>query len=376
MRLYGLAASRHVDALTDALDEFLLTGTDAAAATFWKSFVRLNKLAEGLPPEQAHQVALELVWRMQAVLARETDAARIARARRTVKESSRLTSASKAVAKGAKGAGIAAALLPDPNALMAVGKMKGVIRRTNRALWAVWKRFDQVVAPNHPGVVQALRRITENVDKIRELLKKRAFVKLDRQHLWSVRGLLGEAYSLMSKVWLKEKDKLLREAEELASKRGVDWTARYLTQLDHAVRIGGREGPDGVVVLINEKTGEVVIHAVVQVKIEKVISAFKQLYRDMRRFMGEEGVTGAEAFASFEFRLASGAPSAPYTIVGGTGLPKMYVLSAADSVAVASDLDFLKSSAGAAITELKLDMTVNQLSRLAIGYIEAMLKYL
>ena len=376
LRLYGLTASKHVDALTDSLDEFLTTGTDASAATFWKSFVRLSKMSESLPPEPRNQVSLEIVWRMQAVLAKETDAARIARAQKWVRSTSALQSASKALAKGAKGASTAALLLPDPAALAALGKLKGDVRRSNRTLWAVWKRFDQVVAPDHAGVVQALRRITEkqNLDSIRTLLKKRAFQVLDRTHLWSVRGLLGEAYALMSKIWLKEKEKLLREAEELALKRGPGWTAQYMTQLEHAIEIGGREGPDGVVVLINHNTGEVMLHAVAQVKIEKTISAFKQLYTDLRRFLGLEGVSGGAAFGTFRFRLPSGASSAEYTIVGGASLPKLYVLSAADSAVSKSDLDFLKD-AGASITEIKLDLTINQLSQLAITSIEAIVKY-
>lgn len=100
----------------------------------------------------------------------------------------------------------------------------------------------------------------------------------------------------------------------------------------------------------------------------------RQLFSDLRRFLGEEGVSGAEAFGSFQFRLPSGAMSAEYNIVGGTSLPKMYVFSAADTALSPSHLDFLKS-AGASVTEIQLDLTLNQLTQLAISYIEAIVKY-
>jgi hypothetical protein len=374
LRLHGTKASRRIDALTDALEEYLSTGADAAAETFWKAFIRLNKLAEKLPPGQRNQVSLELVWRMQAVLALETSVARIARAKKIVKHSGALQSASKALAAGVTAAGKAAGNLPNPAALVALGKLKAAVRRSNRALWAVWKRFDQVVPPDHPGVVQVLRRIEDDVDLIRQMLKKGDFKRLDDKHLWTVRGWLGEAYALMSKVWLKEKDKLLREAEAEALKRGPGWTAHYMTQLEHALDIGGREGPDGVVVLLNHTTREVVLHAVAQVKIEKTLTVFTQLYQDLRRFLGQEGVRGAETFGFFRFQLPSGTMSEEYRIIGGAMLPKLHVLSAADSVASKSQLDFLRDASGP-ITELKLDLTVNQLSRLAIGSIEAIVKY-
>jgi hypothetical protein len=147
-----------------------------------------------------------------------------------------------------------------------------------------------------------------------------------------------------------------------------------MTQLEHAIEIGGKEGPDAVIVLINHNTGEAVLHAFAQVKIEKTISAFEQIYRDFRRALGQAGESGGKAFAEFRFRLPSGEMSAPYTLVGGTMLPKTYVLSAADSAASESALSFLRA-AGASVTELQLDLTVNQLSRLAINSIEAILKF-
>ena len=366
LRLSGLKASKYVDAMTGAFDKFLSTSTDAANRTFWRNLLRLEKMAQRLPPEERQQVYLELSWRMQAVLAKEANAAEFLRRQYKRKLSKALESASEAVAKGKQA-------VPDGHAVFALEKFKQTLRGSNRALVALWKRFDQVVDLDHPGMLQALRRITKNVDSIRGLLKKRAFRDLDNKHLWKVRGDLGEAYALMSKAWLKETEKLLREAEELALKRGPGWTAVYMTQLEHAITIGGKEGPDAVIVLMNHNTGEVVLHAFAQVKIEKTVSAFEQIYRDFGRFIGQAAGSAGTAFGEFQFRLPSGI-SPPYMIVGGATLPKPYVLSAADSAASVSALTFLKD-AGAAITEIKLDLTINQLSRLAINCIEAIVKY-
>lgn len=95
-----------------------------------------------------------------------------------------------------------------------------------------------------------------------------------------IKGLLGEIYLARWPTLRAEVDKALVQASEVAAAMGEGWEAMHVVG---NIKIDGKDAYDQAVILVNLEKQKVVIHTAVQMKVERKLSAFHQIERDVSR---------------------------------------------------------------------------------------------
>jgi hypothetical protein len=103
---------------------------------------------------------------------------------------------------------------------------------------------------------------------------------------WAVRVLLGELYLRHWPRWQHELAELMADANRIARHDlGTGWHAERFAG---RIRIDGLEAWDEAVLLLNRSDRAAALHTCAQIKVENVVSAFKQMVNDVARQTGRK----------------------------------------------------------------------------------------
>jgi len=364
LRKYGKQAGSLIIRLESAFEIFMKSGSDASFSTAWKAYADLQKMALKLPMEEQIRVGLELEHRAQTLLIHQSDMASL------WAESLEQTTKLRAVAKG---------IQQDKPLHYVMASLKNLLKSAKKSqttLYKTWELFTAVVSLNSPEVRAAMRSAADDAAEVKNLLRNKklpAVLRIQKLngYMVKVRGALGEGYALLSKIWLKEKDVLLADANRIAASLGPGYEAHYVTQLEHAILLNGKEGPDALIVILNRETKEAILHTSAQVKTAKVSEAIEQTINDQLRGIGQEA-DKLFPLGSLELRL--GKNSEAFVLSARGKIPvNRYIMNAAGGRLPAKDIRLLEELGGK-VTEIELDMSVDQFTHLAITIMEAALK--
>jgi hypothetical protein len=363
-------AEKEIALLERAFLRCLISGSEASFRTADAAATRLRKLIKRLPAQEQDQCAMELERRMQTLNNKRDGFGRLfveSVEKSAVKASSRMRSVS--AKKHLR--------LAD-QVLSAFGLLMDTAIKSEAAVGAVWKHFRKVVTPSSRAVRSAVEYLATHQEQIKALTRASAQstasrlrrIQALRGYLVNVRGYLAEGYALLNKVWKGVVDTRLQEAEAIASKLGPGHEVHYLTQLDNGIHINvsGAQGPDALIVIVNRKTKQAYIHTFAQVKAARTSKAIGQTVKDQLRLAGEQINT---LVPRLEFTLNG---KLQHLTIDWHPLVEesIYVINAAGSRIPKADLDDLKRL-GRAVTELELDISVDQFTRLAVSMLEAAL---
>ena len=349
--LNDVVINKHITMLTSATAEFLETGSRHASTTTWRSVRAVEDALKQLPPAQQERVAYELERYVQMLLAQDPDLAKL-----IVKdiEDFRIVRLAR----------LAERALERPSAAsVVVAAWRRGVYRAGGDLLKIFKRFEKLVSIDSPAVVKASAYIRDNADSIRSAAQ--AAQKGNKAallgHLSSVRGLLGEAYALLSPVWRTRHRRALREARKLARKLGPDYEVLAISQLENKISLSLKEGADQMILIVNRKKQEAITFLSAQVKTAETSEAVAQVLNDV--FKRELSPAGLLEF------VYEGQPQAFKLVQHEAVTARRYILNAAESRIPGADLDLLRKL-GVQVSEVVLDMSVSQFSLLAIRMIE------
>lgn len=369
LRKYGKEAGRFISRLESAFEIFMESGSDASFRTAWNAYAKLQKLALKLPINEQVRVGIELERRAQTLLIHQSNMIWLEHLEQPVKKTLKL---SRAVKNG---------IQHDKEIHNVMASLKNLLksaRKNQTTLYKTWRLFTDVVSPNSPAVQSAMRDAAKYAPEVKEILRDTKLTAALRTqklngYMVTVRGKLGEGYALLSQMWLKEKDVLLADANRFAESLGPGYEARYVTQLEHAIVVNGarKEGPDALIVILNREDKIAILHTSAQVKTAKVSEAIEQTINDMSRSIGQEK-DKLFLLGSLELRL--GKNSEQFVLSAHGKLPvNRYIMTAAGGRLPAKDIKWLVEL-GDLVTEIVLDMSVDQFTHLAITIMEAALK--
>jgi hypothetical protein len=353
LALNDLVINKHITVLSTAVAEFLETGSRHAGTSAWKSVRALEDALKRLPPAEQEAVAYDLERYVQMLLSQDADLAKLIGkdieefsllrlrrlATRALEESSKEARVIAAWKRGAHGAG--------------------------GDLLKIFKRFEKLVSLDDPAVVKASAYIRDHADSLREAI--RAARNGDKApllgHLSSIRGLLGEAYALLSPVWRARHRATLKEAKKLARKLGRDYEVLAISQLKNKIFLSGKEGADQMILIVNrtKKPPEAITFLSAQVKTADKSEAIAQTLNDV--FTRELNPAGL-------LECVVGKQQEVFKLVQHEAVTaQRYILNAAESYIPPTDLALLRKK-GVQVSEVVLDMSVSQFSVLAIQMIE------
>ena len=101
-----------------------------------------------------------------------------------------------------------------------------------------------------------------------------------------IKGFLGEIYLANWHRWHEQLEFAFQNAQRMAR---FEMSPGYeAVRISGGLKIDGREAWDAAVLLINRRERSVVLHTAAQVKVEKELSALKQIIRDRLREVGKD----------------------------------------------------------------------------------------
>jgi hypothetical protein len=367
LRDFGVLAGKDIAILTRAFNRAAQSGSEAAFRAAEAAAGRLRKLVVKLPQADQQSVAIELERRMQTLNQKRDEfgklfAEEVQDAKRAKKAAKTLASAESALRKSL-----------DADKLIAkLGEVRAARGAADPAVDAVWKAFESVVDPLvSAGVRDAATYAAQHSDKIKKLLKDGKLTQELWGYLVKIRGALGEDYALGNAVWHKKRDELLGEAAKHALQMGDGYEVRYLTQLDHGIKLNGGEGPDALIAIIHPDKKEIYFYATVQAKTADTSEALTQIVDGIARSGGKKGAA-AVPVATVNLNL-DGDLMVLTASRNSSFTESFYLINASESTIPTNDLLLLQQS-GIRATELQLDMTVDQFTHLALDVMEAAAK--
>lgn len=182
--------------------------------------------------------------------------------------------------------------------------------------------------------------------------------------LSKIKGLLGEAYVPRWEAWNVQMDGYLELAGREAKALGPKWEVRRIVG---ELRIDGAEAWDEAILLVNREAGQAKLFLAAQYKVEKHISALKQVENDVLR---------ETAVASGRLpRLTFAEPGAPPSTLALTPMvagkvAHRFVFNAAGGRVSAAAIDRLRA-AGVEVNQLNLDVTLEELNQIAMTLMDA-----
>jgi hypothetical protein len=348
--------------------------TDGQIARAWQAITGLAKRMRSLAPGPERTLAaFELEQSMQSLLSRKTDYI-VPWAEEIEAEVRALRDAASYAAVEAAGNLVKATSSPGSHVL---ARLAADLEAAAPELIQLWKRFAAV-----SGVDLARLRAAETAAKFapamsRILRDHTLGTVAARQALWGhispVRGLLGEGYALASPVWTERLTIEIARANELAYRLGPGHAVEYLTQLEHGLRLNGREGPDAIVAIVNR--GEKVMYdpARVQVKVASRSEAAVQGFGDEVRRVGQERDRELSS-AWYEFSSSLSGSLEAFVVRSRPDIaPSLYLINAGGGRTPIADLAALRALSRS-LTEIWLDFTVSQMTHLAISLCESAIK--
>lgn len=343
--------NKSVNTLVTATETYMDTGSWYAGTRAWEAIRQLSTAVRRVPAAERERSVYELERYRQMLLAHDPDLAKLI-------EDDIAEYAALLLARGTA----RASSVPAKSAIVISGWRRAMQQEGGDAL-KLFRRYLKSVSLEHDAVIRASAYIRDNADGLRAAA--RAAVKGDasswRGHVSVVRGLLGEGYALFSPVWRATHLAAMKEARAAAKHLGPDWQAMAVSQLENAIRVGAKEGPDQMILLVNRATRppQAVTYLSAQVKSAKTSEAVKQtlsdvLVRELKGGLLDLNVGGEHMV----FQL----------VHHHTVQARRYILNTADSRIPAADLEAL-DRAGIEIGEHLLDISTEQLTQLTIRMI-------
>jgi hypothetical protein len=373
---FGKEAARDVELLNRVLMTRSSRLTDAGIAQGWDAVTRLAKRMRSLPPGPGRtMVGYELEQSMQALFSHETDFV-VLFTSDIAKQAVKLRAAKRAAAIKAVGTLIYA--VPADGAQV-LARLATDLDGGAPALKQLWKRFSALPGAD-AAALQAGELAAEFAPEMRRILRNRSGSLLQRQsQLWGyvsgVRGLLGEGYGLLSPVWLKHLATEMARVRRIANRLGPGHTVQYLTQMEHGLRLNGAEGPDAIIAIVNRAEKIIYDPMRAQVKVASISEAAIQHSNDLLRRVGRER---QREFASawYEFRPSPSGPLEAFIVRNQPDVAaNLYLINAGGGRNPAADLADLRAM-NQSVTELWFDVTVTQMTHLAISLSESAIKLL
>jgi hypothetical protein len=341
--------NKQITQLTSATAQFLETDSRYAGNKAWENIRLLDKAISRLSPDKQSSALLELERSIEMLLVRDNDLKKLIGKEI---EDFRLFRLAK----------VFNMTLKNPAATGAIiSQWSKSIYSSGGELLKIFKRFKEIVSLDEPAVTKASAYIFDNSTKL-----KKAVENSDKQallgYLSNVRGFLGEGYALLSKEWRIQHTKALKKAKKIAQELGKDYRVVSLSQIQNKIFLGGKEGPDQMIVLINRKRKEVIPFLVAQVKIANKSEAILQTINDV--------VNRELKFTSVFEYVYKEEKFALRLIQDQRVATQRYILNATGSIIPRTDLELLNKYGIQEVSEIVLNFSVEQFSYLAIRMIE------
>jgi hypothetical protein len=353
-------------------------GNQARAADAFQAINALWDRAETLSGRPAERVRLELLARWKRAEAMRVKALSFCD-EDTVKAINKLESDA-AAAKPAFKAGVAAAAKKaDAAAAGTLAELDQMLIQsgTDPVLVKLWDYVGTALGKNSPFIEEMARDAAARAEAVLKILREKG-VKLGQAELWghlsNVRGLLGEGLALADKAVIADRDLAFAAAQATAKRLGPGHDVVWLTQVENGIRYADRgAGPDAMILIRNNATGEAYIHTAYQVKAARKSEAFPQSVNDWYRENGvfkQGGWEFGDGTVTFtlpgqeqEVTLRIAASSAVQrraAIVNFTGATNEEVRALTD--------------AGFVVDEKRLGMSVDQATHLAVSMQQAAIR--
>lgn len=373
---FGKEGGKKVKLLERAFNACLESGSEASFRIADHAAMRLRKLSNQLPEPEQSQVAIEIERRMQTLNNKRDGFGRLFA--ESAEESMIAKAARKRLSSRVALATVKKTQLAD-RVLSVFGDLMRKADAEGAAVSLIYKHFQQVVEADSSSMKSAMQYAADHAEKMRDIVESKILspahrLQKLRGYLSKMRGDLGEGYGLLNKVWSGSIYKHLEEAEQIAielNKLEPGHEVHYLTQLDNKILVNGLEGPDALIVIVNRRSKKCYFHTKAQVKTATTSEGVKQSIHDLLRSAGEQRRT---AVPYVDFTLNG---KREVFTLGADPLVQTnrYLINATGSTIPKVDIDKLKSL-GEAVTELELDMSVDQFTLLAVSVIEAAIKAL
>ena len=377
LRLSGRKAAADIVRVQHALTRGLMTASDATLLAGWDSLRNLAELANKLPPAKAASVCRELERQSQALLAAQDDFALLwtesAAAERLKRVKARADQTLAALQKASN----ARKAMEVSSEAAVLGTLVANTVKGEPELAKLWNSFLRVASLTSPSVLSAAKVAAKRCAGVAQILaRKGPLTETEFSQLWShlskVRGELGEGYAFGTQRFLRERDKELARASAIALKLGPGHEVKYVTQLEHSIKINGAEGPDAMVLVFNRKTGQMYDPTRIQVKTAAHSEGVEQSIRDGFRSAGHER-RGIVPVASCELRLTQDGPVEHFMISSHPDVTtRSLLINAGGAKIPREDLEALRSL-GMRVDELDVGMNIEQFTHLAISLMEAAL---
>jgi len=177
-------------------------------------------------------------------------------------------------------------------------------------------------------------------------------------YLSKIKGLLGEAYVPRWEAWNVQMDGYLELAGREAKALGRNWEARRVMG---ELRIDGAEAWDEAILLVNSETGQAKLFLAAQYKVEKHVSALKQVENDVLR----ETAVASGRLPRLTFAELGASPSTfDLTPMPAGKAAHRFVFNAAGGRVSATAIDGLRA-AGIEVNQLNLDVSLAELDQIA-----------
>lgn len=366
------ATARQLVSEYNAVYVQLVHGTATQTAeSLWKSKrLKLGDLIKHLGTQDAEACARALYVRDRAVFGRlggmGPDLAEIVRSERAVR--------------------IANELQDIQHAQTILGKAAGAVASLGRGkvFATALAKFIRVLPLHDADLIGVARYVITHAKSIRAAWATRAHNSQAFQgHLSKVKSLLFEAYVGFSRVWARRMVAVLRAAEKEAARLGPEWKA---TRVKGGLRyMNGRETWDEAILLIQiDASGthtKAIVFATAQIKAEKDISVIHQILKDVLRetdslrqgdsILRGGGSTLPNILQYEHHSVAQAVELLPHPI----GRPiTRFVAHTAGARIPESQLKSL-AQRGMAADVLELEISVEELNKLAEAFIQAILTF-
>lgn len=390
VRLIG--AARHRSAVVAAVDQYLLASRrveshadPAALAVFTRADAVLTQQLATVTGPDMDLLRRELAQRRATVL---LDPAALEERLRVAAERQRRRLRAR---PGPDGADLHAALLQqrffqrlrDVAARGPAGwtsEQRSLLRgyRKLRAVlgsqWADgWETTFRHLRENAVGIAGAGRELRSAVSALDEaraggsaVLVRAAEARVQRArrrahgHLSRIKGHLGEAYVPRWSAWQIQVDGFLDLARREVARRPGHWEVRRVTG---DLRIGGRQAWDEAVLLVRRDVSppSAELFLAAQFKVEKRVSALRQVHDDARR---ETALVRHTAPVVLSFRSGDAIENVVLSPPGAGTASHRYVFNAAGGRFSAADVARLRQ-AGLDVNQLSLDVSVGEFDAVA-----------
>jgi hypothetical protein len=362
---------RDIVALQRAFGRCSVSSSEAAFRLAEDAAGRLRTQAAKLRPAEQQVVLVEIDRQMQTLQNKRNGFGKLFA--EDVEEAARKKAAATAVARATS----ALEKTKDADKLIAhLGDVIAAHRFAEDAVAEIWSAFLRYGGMQSPGVRKAAEYVAGRPQKIKALIESGALSEELWGHVRRVVGFMGEDYGLLNPVWLNRSDELMKAAEGAAKQlndllpaaKAGGYEVRYLTQLDHTIRINGREGPDAIIAIFHPERKEFYFFATIQVKTANTSEGLVQVVDGLFRSAGKTGDSG-KLVPFVEFVL-DGEPLAFPLSRNPAVTESFHVINAAGSMIPPEDVDLIRRI-GMQVTELKFDMSVDQFVHMALDFMEA-----